>query len=130
MDFEHKNIGEFYVLYCGKMPYAEAEKCADIANAMDFGGANDWVFSDTQTLRALQILAPERVWAWSASPYVGDSSYALGVDFRNGSVYNNYRYDDYAVRLVRASQVLEIGRAGKLKSIRKAGLKSEVGAEK
>jgi hypothetical protein len=43
-------------------------------------------------------------WYWSSSPYVGGSSYAWFVDFKDGNVYYSYRYSSYQVRLVRASQ--------------------------
>jgi len=38
---------------------------------------------------------------WSSSPYVGDTSVAWYVFFDNGYVYSSYRYNTYAVRLVR-----------------------------
>ena len=43
---------------------------------------------------------------WTSSPYVyvGNSNGAWFVDFNDGGVSNNYRYNKYAVRLVRTSQ--------------------------
>ena len=48
--------------------------------------------------------ATPSTWFWSSSPYAGDSVSAWFVLFGNGYVYYNYRGNDYAVRLVRASQ--------------------------
>ncbi len=41
---------------------------------------------------------------WSSSPYVGNSSYAWSVEFRNGYVSNFGRNSNLAVRLVRNIQ--------------------------
>ena len=43
-------------------------------------------------------------WYWSSSPYVGYSGYAWLVNFYDGTVNNDNRDYDFAVRLVRASQ--------------------------
>lgn len=41
-------------------------------------------------------------WFWSASPHVGDSSYAWVINFSNGdAIVFSLRYYDYFVRLVR-----------------------------
>ena len=43
-------------------------------------------------------------WHWSGSPNAGNSGHAWFVSFGYGSSYFSYRYDDYAVRLVRGGQ--------------------------
>ena len=44
---------------------------------------------------------PYDTFFWSSSPYVGYSEYAWYVDFNDGEVANNYRDNDFYVRLVR-----------------------------
>ena len=46
---------------------------------------------------------------WSSSPYVGYSNYAWNVIFDLGYVSYSYRSSAFPVRLVRASQLLDIG---------------------
>ena len=43
-------------------------------------------------------------WFWSDSPYTGNSDYAWGVDFSNGSANGYYRHYGYHVRFVCGGQ--------------------------
>jgi hypothetical protein len=81
------------------------------ANDNSIGGFDDWVLPTRETLLELcQLLnGSDKEVRWSASPYVGNSNYAWVVDFSNGYVYGSYRNGGYYVRLVRASQLFDIG---------------------
>lgn len=98
--------------------------CALVKKANDHatGGYTDWVMPDTITLLALQKIAPADEWVWSSSPYVGNFSDAWVVYFGDGYVTYYGRNDSGLVRLVRASQLLELGDLGRRASIEAAGI--------
>lgn len=118
-DFDVIEWGRFYT-------YENAVAFARQAAEEKIGGFTDWVLPDTHTLRSLALLASSHFYAWSSSPYVGNSGYAWIVNFYNGNVNSSYRssYLNH-VRLVRASQCLAIGLAGYKKSLADAGIKVE-----
>ena len=118
-------IEDFDVIEGGWCPHENAVAFARQAAEEKIGGFTDWVLPDTQTLRALALLAPSGFYAWSSSPYVGDSSHAWVVDFGDGCVDYEVRSSGNHVRLVRASQCLAIGLAGQKKSLADAGIKTE-----
>jgi hypothetical protein len=92
------------------------------ANEQAIGGHDDWALPSKETLLDLcQLMSISDRWYWSSSPNVGDSSYAWGVYFGNGDVSNgSVRSSHGYVRLVRASQLFDIGLAA---------LKKRFGAE-
>jgi hypothetical protein len=82
------------------------------ANENSIGDATDWVLPTRETLLDLyQLLGIEVKWYWSSSPYAGYSGYAWFVNFFNGYVLNGFRVNASYVRLVRASQLFDIGLA-------------------
>lgn len=90
----------------------KAEASAKWANKNKVGGFDDWVMPKREVLFALQSLSDGMlgsIWVWSSSP--DDSGLAWVVDFDDGYVSYDYRNYVSAVRLVRASQCLDIGHA-------------------
>jgi hypothetical protein len=84
----------------------------EYANKNKIGDATDWVLPTRETLLDLyQLLGGGDKWYWSSSPYVGNSCCAWYVDFYDGYVYYSVRSNYYYVRLVRASQLFDIGLA-------------------
>lgn len=84
------------------------------ANHSKVGGYDDWVLPTRETLIDLyQLLDKDNSRYWSSSPFVGYSGYAWYVYFNSGNVYGSgdLRSSGYYVRLVRASQLYEIGLA-------------------
>jgi hypothetical protein len=82
------------------------------ANNNKIGGFDDWVLPTRETLLDLyQLLGGGDKWYWSSSPYMGNSGCAWYVDFYDGYVYYSVRSNYYYVRLVRASQLFDIGLA-------------------
>jgi fibronectin type 3 domain-containing protein len=88
-------------------------------NSQTLCGHNDWRLSTADELHSLVddgVAAGgptiDAAWFpnmqsgyfWSASPYVGNSTYAWVVNFSDGFVLNYDRYSTYYVRLVRAGQ--------------------------
>jgi hypothetical protein len=82
------------------------------ANDNSIGDATDWVLPTRETLMDLyQLLGGEDRWYWSSSPYVGNSYGAWYVDFNVGYADDDNRIYSLYVRLVRASQLFDIGLA-------------------
>ncbi|MDO9227091.1 MAG: DUF1566 domain-containing protein [Pseudomonadota bacterium] len=81
------------------------------ADADWFLGKEDWILpTKVQVESALKVHCEQ--WKgrfWSSSPYAGNSSVAWGVGFVIGYVSYDFRCSNYAVRLVRASQLSDIG---------------------
>ncbi len=76
-------------------------------------GFDDWVLPNVKQLQMLYLsgLVDSTYGHWSSSPYVGNSYGAWYVNFNNGNVYCYGRDNIYHVRLVRASQLFDIGKA-------------------
>ena len=113
---------------CERMSWNDAVYFAEKARAEEFGGFTDWVLPDSLTLKALAHLdldeCDERFWSSS-----GDSCglnkvrcNSWVVDFGCGLVFGNPVESCNHVRLVRASQCLDIGRAGHIESMLQANM--------
>ena len=106
-------IGGFDVIDFDTMKWANAILLPEISNLESLGGFNDWVLPDAQTLRALALFEPEGPGFWSSSTdkqWCGDC--ALVVGFKSGTIASIFKTMDHGVRLVRASQLLDINIAG------------------
>ena len=58
--------------------------------------------STRPTIDSATFPATPAAWYWSSTPDAVDSSYAWNVDFYDGGIdFNSYRFNYYAVRLVR-----------------------------
>ena len=122
IDFELKKVAGFDVVDCGEMTHYDTNDAVDEANAANAGGFNDWCLADAHNYSSLAMLAPDDMVVWSASHYEDDVKCAWDVYFGDGSISSRRRDHSNAVRLVRRSQLLEIGRAGHIASLRKAGI--------
>jgi hypothetical protein len=88
--------------------YAAIEMTAK-ANAENIGGFDDWILPTKNQLVLLKIsgVVDNGGTHWSSS--VGGDYGAWYVDFVYGYVLNGVRNEALVVRLVRASQLLDIG---------------------
>lgn len=118
------DIANFHVIEVDQeMTWDEAMASPAEANTKAVGGFTDWVLPDVITLKALASLKPEDSWFWSSSPHAFDSVYAWGVDFGGCYIDGNDKLNDGRVRLVRAGQCFDIGRAGQLESMSQTSIK-------
>lgn len=119
------DIAGFPVVEFEEVSFYNAVNAPKKANIEAVGGFSDWVLPDPHTLKALASLQPESLctcWLWASSPDTNDSRVAWCVGFDYGDTETEAKDRDYRVRLVRAGQLLEIGRAGQLESIRQADI--------
>lgn len=126
---KHIKINGFDVLDAReKMSWNDAFNFAEKARADLCGGFTDWVLPDSLTLKALVHLnideCDERFWSSSGDNCghnkVRHNSWV--VDFGCGLVVGNPVESYNHVRLVRASQCLDIGRAGHIESMLQANI--------
>jgi len=97
----------------GKATTYTWQKALTAADTSTLAGYADWRLPNIKELASLvepgcvdpaintRIFPNTAGWFWSSSPYVGFTSFAWYVNFSNGSVFSNYRYLTFAVRLVR-----------------------------
>ena len=115
---------QFHLLsIAGLHKFDTVDEIVECVNRYKVGGFDDWVVPPNAVLLAVaSMIGSEPVYAWSSSPFMDNPKYAWYVGFKDGGLYYGRGDECGAVRLVRASQLREIGIAGLEMSIAQAGI--------